>query len=46
MASLRLDPANTLPRDGTAGILVGRAWLPQAEGPAVVAVRADGLFDV
>jgi fumarylacetoacetate (FAA) hydrolase family protein len=46
MARLRLDPATTLPADGTAGTLVGRAWLPAAEGPAVVAVRADGLYDV
>jgi fumarylacetoacetate (FAA) hydrolase family protein len=46
MASLRLDPAMTLPADGTAGTLVGRAWLPAVEGPAVVVVRADGLHDV
>jgi fumarylacetoacetate (FAA) hydrolase family protein len=46
MSKLRLDPATTLPADGTAGTLVGRAWLPQVEGPAVVAVRADGLYDV
>jgi fumarylacetoacetate (FAA) hydrolase family protein len=46
MARLRLDPATTLPADGTAGTLVGRAWLPAAEGPAVVVVRANALFDV
>src|ERR1700751_5409411 len=46
MSSLRLDPAATLPSDGTAGTLVGRAWLPAVEGPAVVVVRADGLYDV
>lgn len=46
MTKLLLDPAATLPADGTAGTLVGRAWLPQVEGPAVVAVRADGLYDV
>src|SRR6202030_1982719 len=46
MSKLRLDPATTLPADGTAGTLVGRAWLPQVEGPAVVAVRADGVHDV
>jgi fumarylacetoacetate (FAA) hydrolase family protein len=44
--TLRLDPATTLPSDGAAGTLVGRAWLPQAEGPAVVVARADGLYDV
>jgi fumarylacetoacetate (FAA) hydrolase family protein len=46
MSSFRLDPAATLPADGTAGTLVGRAWLPQVEGPAVVVVRADGLYDL
>jgi fumarylacetoacetate (FAA) hydrolase family protein len=46
MTKLRLDPATTLPADGTAGTLVGRAWLPAVDGPAVVAVRADGLYDV
>jgi fumarylacetoacetate (FAA) hydrolase family protein len=46
MSRLRLDPATTLPADGTAGTLVGRAWLPAVDGPAVVAVRADGLYDV
>jgi fumarylacetoacetate (FAA) hydrolase family protein len=44
--TLQLDPAATLPSDGTAGTLVGRAWLPQVEGPAVVVVRADGVYDV
>ena len=38
--------AATLPRDGTAGALAGRVWLPAVEGPAVVAVRADGLYDI
>jgi fumarylacetoacetate (FAA) hydrolase family protein len=46
MASVRLDPARTLPADGTAGTLVGRVWLPAVDGPAVVAVRADGLYDI
>ena len=38
--------AATLPSDGTAGALAGRVWLPALEGPAVVAVRADGLYDI
>src|SRR5215470_12056375 len=46
MARLRLDPARTLPADGATGTLVGRAWLPAVDGPAVVAVRTDGLYDV
>ncbi len=44
--TLHLEPATTLPSDGTAGTLIGRAWLPQVDGPAVVAVRADGIYDV
>ena len=46
MTKLHLDPATALPSGGTAGTLVGRAWLPQVEGPAVVIVRADGIYDV
>ena len=41
-----LNAASILPEDGTAGTLVGRVWLPQARGPAVVAVRMDGVYDV
>src|SRR5437763_11881784 len=43
---MRLDVATTLPADGTAGTLVGRVWRPDVEGPAVVAVRADGVHDI
>jgi len=46
MPKLHLDPATTLPSDGTAGTLVGRAWLPAVDGPAVMVVRADGLHDI
>jgi fumarylacetoacetate (FAA) hydrolase family protein len=47
MADLNLDPATCLPEDGTAGSLIGRCWLPGAQaGPAVIAVRADGVFDL
>jgi fumarylacetoacetate (FAA) hydrolase family protein len=35
-----------LPDDGVAGTLVGRVWDPAAGGPSVVAVRAEGVFDV
>ena len=39
-----------LPEDGTSGTLVGRAWIPAAgtkpAGPSVVALRADGIFDL
>lgn len=39
------DPARILPEDGCAGTLIGRVWLP-GEGPAVVLVREDGVFDI
>jgi len=41
-----LDARSILPEDGTAGTLVGRVWMPHVAGPAVVAVRGDGVFDV
>jgi fumarylacetoacetate (FAA) hydrolase family protein len=42
-----LTPADCLPADGCAGTLVGRAWLPGiAGGPAVVAIRDEGVFDL
>jgi fumarylacetoacetate (FAA) hydrolase family protein len=47
MADLSLDPASCLPDDGTAGMLIGRCWLPgEHAGPAVVAVRPEGVFDL
>jgi fumarylacetoacetate (FAA) hydrolase family protein len=46
MTSFDLSPSKTLPRDGTAGALAGRIWRPELEGPSVVAVRADGVFDI
>src|SRR5262245_9115992 len=41
-----MTPAGTLPKDGTSGALAGRVWLPEVGGPAVVAVRADGVHDI
>ncbi len=46
MASLALSEETTLPDDGFAGSLAGRVWRPDVAGPSVVAVRADGVFDV
>jgi fumarylacetoacetate (FAA) hydrolase family protein len=43
---ITLTAKDLLPEDGTRGALVGRVWLPQSKGPAVVAVREDGVFDV
>src|SRR5882757_3249355 len=43
---LTLAATSMLPDDDTSGTLVGRAWLPRQNGPAVVAVRGDGVFDV
>jgi fumarylacetoacetate (FAA) hydrolase family protein len=43
---LVLDVEATLPADGTAGTLVGRVWRPDVQGPSVVAVRADGVYDI
>jgi fumarylacetoacetate (FAA) hydrolase family protein len=43
---ITLTAKDVLPEDGTRGTLAGRIWLPQAQGPAVVAVRGDGVFDV
>jgi fumarylacetoacetate (FAA) hydrolase family protein len=43
---IALSAKDVLPDDAARGTLVGRVWLPQAQGPAVVAVRDDGIFDV
>ena len=46
MTTWNLSEAGTLPADGYAGTLIGRVWRPDVEGPSVVAVRADGVYDV
>ncbi|CAL76301.1 conserved hypothetical protein [Bradyrhizobium sp. ORS 278] len=43
---INLTPETVLPDDGASGTLVGRVWRPDLDGPAVVAVRDDGVFDV
>ena len=43
---LQLDAARTLPVDGLSGTLVGRGWRPDVGGPAVVMLRADGVYDI
>jgi fumarylacetoacetate (FAA) hydrolase family protein len=41
---VKLAATDILPADGHAGALVGRVWTD--DGPAVVAVRDDGLYDL
>ena len=36
----------TLPEDGAAGVLAGRVWRPSLEGPSVVSIREDGVYDI
>ena len=43
---LQLDPASTLPSDGTSGTLVGRVWRPDRDGPSVVVLRESVLHDI
>jgi fumarylacetoacetate (FAA) hydrolase family protein len=47
MPDLELDITSCLPDDGAAGTLIGRCWVPGADaGPALVAVREQGVFDL
>lgn len=41
-----LTVENTLPKDGENATLVGRVWLPEFSGPAVVTVRDGDVFDI
>jgi len=43
---ITLTETSTLPHDGTKGALAGRIWRPDVGGPSIVAVRADGVFDI
>ncbi len=43
---LQLEPESVLPEGGTSGALLGRVWLPNAAGPAVIALRDDDVIDV
>jgi fumarylacetoacetate (FAA) hydrolase family protein len=44
--TITLNAGAALPADGYAGALAGRVWRPEVEGPSVVALRADGVFDI
>ncbi len=46
MPAPKLTATSSLPADGFAGALAGRVWRPDRDGPSVVAIRADGVFDV
>jgi fumarylacetoacetate (FAA) hydrolase family protein len=46
MPVLRLTEADILPEDGYSGALAGRVWRPELGGPSVIAIRADGVFDI
>ena len=44
---LSLTPQNTLPVDGMAATLIGRAWVPgKIAGPSPIVLRSDGVFDL
>jgi fumarylacetoacetate (FAA) hydrolase family protein len=46
MTPLTLPEELILPDDGFAGALAGRVWRGDVEGPSVVSVRPDVVFDV
>jgi fumarylacetoacetate (FAA) hydrolase family protein len=46
MREFRDAIASVLPDDGMAGTLAGRVWRPDCDGPSVVAIRAEGVFDI
>lgn len=43
---LRLSPETTLPDDGTEGALAGRVWRSDVNGPSLVSITADGVYDI
>ena len=46
MPTLNLSEETTLPTDAYAGALAGRVWRPDVNGPGVVAVKEEGVFDI
>ena len=46
MPMLDLREETTLPADGFAGALAARVWRPEVNGPSVVAIRDEGVFDI
>ena len=43
---MNLSAQHILPDDGAAGALAGRVWRPDLAGPAIVAIRPDGVIDI
>jgi fumarylacetoacetate (FAA) hydrolase family protein len=43
---MELTPTTVLPRDTEQATLVGRVWRPDVEGPSVVTLRGEDLFDI
>jgi len=41
-----LAPATSLPVDASNAHLAGRVWRPELNGPSIVAIRSDGVFDI
>ena len=41
-----LEPAACLPADHQGALLVGRIWRPEVDGPALVQVTAENVFDL
>jgi fumarylacetoacetate (FAA) hydrolase family protein len=41
-----LTVAHTLPADHPRAMLVGRAWAPEVEGPVLVRIDGDAIYDV
>ena len=46
MPAVHLSSESALPAEKFAGALAGRVWRPDRHGPSVVAIRAEGVFDV
>ena len=46
MSAWNSSEIDALPCDLFTGALVGRVWRPDLDGPSVVAVREDGVFDI
>lgn len=42
----QISVAATLPEDGAVGVLAGRVWRPSVEGPSIVSIREDGVYDI